>query len=232
MPVAALAPWHLARAVRAENPDVVHLNGLEFPLHARALSAHSAPVLVQDHASHTWRRGLGRLRRWGYDRIAAASPTAPAQADPFLQTGQLPRDLPVFAIPECSSDFVPGQREEARYRIGVHGDPALLWIGHLNANKDPLTIVRAVAQALESMPNLELWVVFIGTELLREVETLLAAFPSLAARTHLLGHVPHDRIQDLCRACDLFVSGSHRHFGRDAQIGTGEPLHQMNGSLP
>lgn len=204
------APWQLARAVRAAAPDVVHLNGLDFPLHARLLSGLDAPLLLQDHACHAARLGMAPLRRWGHRRASGAAFTARAQADPFVETGQLPRDLPIFVIPESSSAFTPGARETARARTGVTGDPALLWIGHLNANKDPLTAIRAAARALELLPGLELWCAFIGTGLLDEVRAALRAHPALAARTHLLGAVPRARIEDLCRASDLFVSTSRR----------------------
>jgi glycosyltransferase involved in cell wall biosynthesis len=46
--------------------------------------------------------------------------------------------------------------------------------------------------------------------MMREVESVLAADPALAARVHLLGPVPHDRIELLCRAADLFVLASRR----------------------
>ena len=32
----------------------------------------------------------------------------------------------------------------------------------------------------------------------------------LRAHVHLLGRVPHAQVESLCRACDLFVLGSHR----------------------
>jgi glycosyltransferase involved in cell wall biosynthesis len=204
-----LSAWRLASAVRKEKPDVVHLNGLDFPLHARLLSANGAPLLVQDHASYAERR-LSHLRRWGHRGVSAAAFTSLAQAKPFVRTHQLPGHARIFAIPESSSHFTPGSREHARRLTGVFGDPALLWIGHLNANKDPITILCAVAEALASLPRLELWCAFIGAELLPQVDVLLRSDERLAARTHLIGSVPRGQVETLCRACDLFVSGSHR----------------------
>lgn len=206
---AKFAPLRLARAVREERPDIVHLNGLDSPVLARMLAASGAPLIVQDHAGRVAGR-FGAVHRWGHGRLAAATFTAAAQADPFFGARQLPAGLPIFAIPECSSDFTPGSQAAARRKTGVSGDPALLWVGHLDANKDPLTILRAAAIALETLPALELWCAFSGTALLDEVETLLRANPALAARTHLLGRVPHDQIEQLGRACDFYVSGSHR----------------------
>lgn len=197
----------LAAAVRRERPDVVHLNGLDFPVRTRAVCRLGAPVLVQDHASRPT-GGFAPLRRWGLAKIAGAAFTSAAQAEPFRSSGQLPPSARIFAIPESSSRFTTGSRAEARRATGVHGDPALLWVGRLDRNKDPLTVLHAVRQALPALPGLHLWCAFTATDLLPEIESLLRKDERLAAHVHLLGPVPHDRVEQLCRAADVFVSSS------------------------
>jgi glycosyltransferase involved in cell wall biosynthesis len=204
-----MLPHRLAAAVSREAPDVVHFNGLDFPFHARAVTNLGVPMLVQDHASRPDGR-ISRLRGWGYRNIAAAAFTSYAQAEPFFSRGQLPARAPVFAIPECSSHFTPGDKEDARRETGVFGDPALLWVGHLDANKDPLTILHAVRKALRQLPGLQLWCAFAGKTLLPDVESLLRADRALAAHVHLLGKVAHERVEMLCRASDIFLIGSRR----------------------
>ncbi|HEX8655066.1 MAG TPA: glycosyltransferase family 4 protein [Allosphingosinicella sp.] len=206
---AGLFPWRLAAAVRRERPDAVHFNGFGFPFHARAVCGAGVPVLVQDHGSGAGGRAAA-LRRWGHARIAGAAFTAVGQAEPFRRHGQIPAHARVFAIPESSSRFRPGSKAEARATTGLYGDPALLWVGHLDGNKDPLTVLEAVRQALPSLPGLRLWCAYGTAPLMREVESALAADPALAARVHLLGRVPHDRVELLCRAADLFVLASRR----------------------
>ncbi len=204
-----LAPWRLAAAAKRLEPEVIHFNGLDFPLHLRAMCGLGVPVLVQDHASSAT-SGRNALRRWGLRNAAAAAFTARAQAEPFTQARILARDLPIHEIAESSSTFTPGDRGEARQATGVHGDPALLWVGHLNANKDPLTILRAVRQALPRVPDVHLWCAFASPELLPAVLDLLREDPLLADHVHLSGKVSHERVEALCRASDVFVLGSHR----------------------
>lgn len=206
---AGMMPWRMGAAIRRERPDVVHFNGLDFPLHVRAACAAGAPVLVQDHASRAEGRSA-RLRRWGHAKIAGAAFTSRAQAEPFVRRRQLPGSATLFAVPESSSHFTPGDRFMARCDSGMHGDPALLWIGHLDANKDPLTMLRALRIALAAVPDLHLWCAFVGNGLLGEVEAMLRADALLAAHVHLLGAVPHAKVETLCRAADLFVSTSRR----------------------
>jgi hypothetical protein len=91
-----------------------------------------------------WRRGA--LRR-ALEKCSAVSFCARAQAEPFRGAGLLGPQVEVFEIPESTSSFKPGDQAAARAATGIHGDPAVLWVGHLNANKDPLTILDAVSIA-------------------------------------------------------------------------------------
>lgn len=206
-PGAGLAPWRIKAALRDLRPDVVHFHGLAHPLHLRASCAAGAPVLVQDHASRPG--GRGRLaRRWSMRRATACAFTSADQAADFFRTGDLPPDIPILAVPECSTRFTAGNREAARSQSGVYGEPALLWVGRLNANKDPLLVLRSVRRALDKLAGLHLWCAYGAADLLPECEAILGDDPLLAERVHLLGKVAHQDIETLCRACDLFVSAS------------------------
>jgi glycosyltransferase involved in cell wall biosynthesis len=192
--------------------DVLHVQGLAFAANAWALARHmpGLPILCQDHADRVpawWRRG--RWKRW-FSAVSAVAFTAVAQARPFLDAGIFAADMQLFPIPESSSRFTPGDREAARILTGMHGNPCVLWVGHLDPNKDPLTVLDAVAEASARLPGLQLWCAFASAPLLDAVHARLRGHPGLAARVHLVGRVPHDGIQAMLRAADLFVSGSHR----------------------
>ena len=203
-----MMPWRIARAVWACGPDVIHANGLDSAAHIRALCATAVPVLVQDHASTP---GVRRAwRRWGLAKAAGVAFTDARQAEPFVREGCLRRDVPIFPVPESSTHFAPGAMAAARRETGVHGDPAVLWVGRLDPNKDPLTILDAVEQAATALPDLQLWCCFHEQPLLSEVQARLERSLALAPRVHLLGRMPHDAIETLCRAADFFMLGSHR----------------------
>lgn len=206
--VTGAMPWRVASAVRAARPDVIHVNGLDFAWHTRVLCRLGVPVLAQDHASVPWRRRA--WRRWGLSRVAGVAFTDASQADPLLAAGVLPRQVPVFEVPEVSTHFTAGERESARQVSGVSGDPAVLWVGRFDANKDPLTILDAIEIAARSLPGVTLWCCFHEHPLLPQVKARLAASDDLARRVHLLGRVPHAQIEALCRASDFLMIGSHR----------------------
>lgn len=201
-----LSPWRLARVVRDCAPDVIHVNGLDFAWHTRVLNTLGPPVLVQDHASTAERASA--LMRWGLERVAGAAFTDEEQAQPFLARGLLAPGTPIFAVPESSTHFTAGDQDEARAACGLHGDPAVLWIGRLQAKKDPLTVLNAVEIAAAEAPGLRLWCCFHEAPMLGEVQARIAASPILSTRVRLLGRVDHPAIETLCRAADVFISAS------------------------
>ncbi|HEX4158539.1 MAG TPA: glycosyltransferase family 4 protein [Rhizomicrobium sp.] len=207
--VTAYAIPRLAHLVRALRPDVVHMNGFGFPFHTRALCAQGAPVLVQHHADNPDGR-MRALKRWGLAKISAAAFTSSEQAQAFFARAYFRQSLPVFEIPESSTLFHDGDIADARRATGVFGDPAVLWVGHLNANKDPLTVLDGFARALRHLPNAHLWCCYRDAQLLGPIEARLGRDPMLAGHVHLQGPVEHPKVEQFCRAADFFVLGSRQ----------------------
>jgi glycosyltransferase involved in cell wall biosynthesis len=207
---ARLAP--LLELLRKLRPQLLHVHGLHFPRQVLSLTAlmPSLPIILQDHASRPpriWRRAV--LRR-AFAAARGVAFCAEEQAQPFREARILGPGTPVYRIPESTSRFLPGDRAAARRETGLHGDPAILWVGHLNANKDPLTILDAVGAVAPALPGIQLHCCFGVAPLRAAVEARIARDPQLRGRVHLWGQVPHERIEQVMRAADLFVLGSHR----------------------
>ena len=193
-------------------PDALHVHGLGFSGELRRLSraAPALPILVQDHANRLprfwrrphWRRGLAVASGFAF--------CARGQAEPFVQASLIPERARLFEIPESTSRFGYGDRTEARRLTGLEGEPAVLWVGHLDENKDPLSVLRGVSAATSRLPGLQLWCCFGKGALLADVHSCIEKDSRLSGRVRLLGCVPHERIELLMRAADLFVLGSHR----------------------
>lgn len=193
-------------------PDVFHVHGLDFHQQVSSLAemGSGAPIILQDHASRPprfWRRSS--VRR-GMSVAAGVAFCSLAQARPFAAAGLIGAATQVYEIPESTSRFAPADRCEARRATGVEGDPAVLWVGHLNANKDPLTVLEGISASIRELPQLRFYCCFGDAPLLRAVQSRIASDASLRDRVHLLGRLPHERIELLMRAADIFVLGSHR----------------------
>jgi glycosyltransferase involved in cell wall biosynthesis len=197
--------------VSALAPDVVHLEGL-LPRGVRALAGTlpAVPILAQDHATRCPRG----WRRWWYRRafapLAGVAFADRSQAAPFLAAGVLRPGIRVFELLADSSWFTPGDQAGARRATGLFGDPCLLWLGRLDANKDPLTVLDAFARAIPALRDPHLWCCFgtpspLETAVVRRV----AEDRALAARVHIMGARPHADVEPLLRAADFFVQGSH-----------------------
>jgi glycosyltransferase involved in cell wall biosynthesis len=209
----------LNRALASLAPDVVHVNGLNFPMQTwrcrRVLAARSA-LIVQDHASGDPPPASGgaramrdAIRRRAMKAVDAFFFTTAAQADSWRSRGFIADGQPVFDILEASTRMQPIACEQARAATGMAGDPALLWVGRLNGNKSPLTILDGVERVAVELPAVALTMVFGGGEQESEVRSRIARSPVLSGRVRLAGRVPHDRLAAFYSATDLFVLGSH-----------------------
>jgi len=210
----------VTHAITVLQPDVVHVNGLGFPIQTwrlRQRIRRSAVFVVQDHASGAPRgsrvdwpaRIRNALRRRAMQEVDAFFFTAAEQAEPWKETGLIGDGQRIVAIAEGSTNMRPIARDEARTVSRVDGNPAVLWVGRLNANKDPLCVVDACGLAMADRPDLTLTMVYSEADLLPAITERLKRHAALAPRVRLVGLVPHDRLAHFYSASDVFVLGSH-----------------------
>jgi glycosyltransferase involved in cell wall biosynthesis len=208
----------LHRIVRQASPDVAHVNGLRFPLQTWRLrhAVPGVPIVVQDHAAGdpapaltralsmrkaVWKRGLHAADAFLF--------TAAAQADAWKAAGLIGQTQPVFGVLESSTMMRPRPREEARIASGLKGAPAVLWVGRLNPNKDPLTVLGGFEIAARAYPDAHLTMVYGDGGLLPAVRDRIACSDVLRSRVTLAGTVPYASMASYFSAADVFVLGSH-----------------------
>jgi glycosyltransferase involved in cell wall biosynthesis len=208
-------PRRILDCVRSLAPDIVHVHGLQRPMAIRQLArtVRGVPVMVQDHGVRVprgWRRPAWS---WALRDIAGVTFVAREQAAGLYEAGVLRADLPLFEVMEGSSNFTPGDQLAARSETGIGGDPCFLWTGHLNPNKDPLTLLEAFRLAADRLPEARLWCCFGVAPLREEVERRIAGDELLRRRVTLLGRRPHGEMERLFRAADFLVQMSHVEAG-------------------
>jgi glycosyltransferase involved in cell wall biosynthesis len=194
--------------------EIAHVNGLGFPVRTRRLRARlwsRTPIVVQDHASGPPPpSATGRaVRRWGFRGVDAFLFTAAQLADPWRAAGIVRRRQQVHEVLEASTTLRPIARAAAREASGIGGSPALLWVGRLNANKDPMTVLAGFERILVPCPDASLTMLFGSDELLPEVHGRLLASPALGRRVRLVGYVSPAELPAYYSAADIFVLGSH-----------------------
>jgi glycosyltransferase involved in cell wall biosynthesis len=213
-PRSRLWPGRLHQTVGSLQPDLVHVNGLNVPLQTwllRRVLPSSTALVVQDHGGGVNEAGWLRLsvKRVAMRAADAFFFTAAARADAWRHAGLIGPDQRVHQVLEASTKMGPMDRTAAREESRVAGNPAILWVGRLNVNKSPLTVLDGFERSLSRLPDAVLTMVYGTDDLLPAVEQRLQASSVLAGRVRLVGAVPHDRMAAFYSAADVFVVGSH-----------------------
>jgi glycosyltransferase involved in cell wall biosynthesis len=219
-PVPRPPPWwwslRVVDAVAALDPDVVHVHGLVYPAQVRLLRARlpaRTTLLVQDHGGiHAGSTGFGRrawraLHRFGLAAADGFLFSARGLARPWLDAGILGPGHTIHEVAESSTDLAARAPRPGDAR--ATGDPALLWVGRLDRNKDPLTILTAFQQVLDLLPGARLTMVFGEGALLPQVRARVGATPALAGKVELAGPLAQAALPALYASADLFLLGSH-----------------------
>lgn len=205
-------PWRALRAVQARNPDVVHVNGLVYPLPIRALRAllpNRCPLIVQHHAERPARGVLAAVQRWCLGAADGFVFTGREMAEPWKRKGMVRPQQPVFEILEGSSSFGLAARATARASSGLTGEPLCIWLGNLDSNKDPLTVLDGFERLLESHPRARLCMAYRHDGLVGEVRERIARSRGLGGAVTLLGRLPYADLEVCLNSADLFLQGSH-----------------------
>jgi glycosyltransferase involved in cell wall biosynthesis len=206
----ALWPRKLIGCAREIGPDVVHIHGLGFPLQTRLLARAlpKARIVVQDHCDHPrpgWRRPI---QKWGLAAADVITFTEAELAQRFVGPGNLEPSVRILEVLEVSTELTPGDMQDARRSTGVTGDPCFLWVGRLNRNKDPFTILDGFQLATGQLSQARLYLCYTEDALLRDVMARIGSNAVLRERVRLLGKVQHADMEALYRSADFFVLGS------------------------
>jgi glycosyltransferase involved in cell wall biosynthesis len=204
----------MTNRVRRLAPNVVHVDGLVFPMVVRALRMKlpsRTAIVVQDHggfhahspAFRTWRGR--RFYRWGLGAADGFLFTVRDQAAPWLRAGVIAGQDAVYEVLESST----GIRSLPIADDALPGRPAILWVGRLDPNKDPLTVLDGFERAAAVLPDAALTLVYGEDDLLPAVKARIARSPRLARRVHLRGRMERRALPALYAVADVFVLGSH-----------------------
>ena len=190
-------------------PAVVHVNGLDYPRAIQRLRRAVSPnvaIAVQDHGGFD-PDTLSVVRRlWLRRGLSAATVllvATAAQASAFRRSGLVPDRVAIHDVMESSTDF----RAAAGGRTGTR--LAVLCVGRLNANKDPLTVLEGFARFAATHPQATLTFVY-GTSDLEAALRAAVQRTAIAPRVTLAGAVPHAALESVYAAADIFVLGSRR----------------------
>ena len=144
----------------------MHVNGLLFPELIRSIREglpERVALVVQDHGGFDPAEASALVRVWLRRGLAASDAilvASPGQAEALRDSRIAPRETLIADVMESSTPLRALPVANARATAPVHGDPAVLWVGRLNDNKDPLTALDGFARFAEAHPGATLTMAF------------------------------------------------------------------------
>lgn len=200
-------PFKTFMKIRKLNPDVLYIQGLGYPhflvMLLRFLKR-KPKVIVQDHAN-----SLPKMRWHGLFKKADAFVshyifTSRHLADAWISSGLISSGDKIIEGVEGSTQFTA---------IDPTAEPlTFLWVGRLDANKDPLTILHAFAKLITSQPQARLSMFYREDPLLEEVKTCIQEL-QLSDHVSLKGQLPYEQLEAQYRSHRYFLLGSHKEGG-------------------
>jgi len=204
-------PAKLHRFIKDQDPEVVVIHGLHFPLQVMQLRLYLGKkviIIIQHHAEKPFTGIKKYLQRWAASSADAYFFASREMGLDWVNRGNLPSPQKIHEVMEMSSVFYPIDKQEARLKTGITGDPIFLWVGRLNQNKDPLNVIRAFLQFAAIHPAARLYMIYHTGELLPAIHDLLKDHVYKDAII-LIGKVPNDELLYWYNSAGFIVSGSH-----------------------
>ncbi len=126
----------------------------------------------------------------------------------WVKKGIIKKPAKINEVMEASSIFNPVDKQLAKNELGITSGQIFLWVGRLDANKDPLTVIKGFLQFAAMNPEARLYMIFHTEELIKPIRGLLDDADNRDAVV-LVGNVLHDDMLYWYNAADYIISGSH-----------------------
>lgn len=210
----AFFPFRMHRLIRKLQPDVVLVHGFIFPaqiIQLRWAIGKQTKIIVQNHAEKPTRGIRTFLQRKADRYINSYLFTSKEMGREWVEKGIIKSNEKIAEIMEVSSSFTANEKNERNTLEFT--TLFFLWVGRLNANKDPLTVVKAFINFLFFEPSAKLYMIYQAEELLPQIKALIATKENAKEAITLVGAVPNQQLQEWYNKADFFISGSHYESG-------------------
>ncbi|MGF7081300.1 glycosyltransferase family 4 protein [Mucilaginibacter sp. UYCu711] len=204
-------PLKLNLFISRQKPDVVFIHSLHFPLQVmllRLVLGRKPKIIIQNHAEKPFKGIKKRLLLLSESAVNAYLFASRAMGLEWIAKGNLTSQKKIHEVMELSSFFHPIPKATARAKTGITEANPFLWVGRLDQNKDPLTVIKAFLKFAAATPSACLYMLYHTEELLPEIQQLLSTAPNAAA-IKLIGKVPNDELLYWHNSVDFIVAGSH-----------------------
>ena len=205
-------PFELHRYIKNLKPDIVFVNGFIFPLQViqlRKTLGKAAKIIVLHRAEKPFSGIKGYLQTIADKSVDAYLFVSDEFSIEWIKKGIFKNKKKIHEVMQSSSIFFLEDKIVAKKILNINGGPVFLWVGRLEKNKDPVTVVKAFTKYLSFQPLAKLYMIYQDDQLLPEVKTLINATNKTKDGIILIGKTEHRQLQTWYNAADFFISGSH-----------------------
>ena len=204
-------PFKYNAYIKNLQPDIVIINGLHHPLEAlqlRILLGSKPLIFFHHHAELPFNRFGKYAQRLASHYADAYLFASKSLGQSWVDRGNIAYPDKIHEVMEVSSTFSPIDKNIARAKTGVQGEQIYLWVGRLNANKDPLLAVNAFLKYTKSNAGVRLYMIYHTVELLNDIQDIFKDH-ELGSNVILIGKVPHPELLYWFNSADFILSASH-----------------------
>ena len=205
-------PRSMHRLIRQLDPDVVFINGFIFPvqiIQLRLSIGRKKKIIVLHRAERPYKGWKKYLQVAADQCVNAYLFTARDFGDEWMRQGIIHDRENIHEIIQGSSRFCVRDKRAARCALSIEGEPIYLWVGRLDKNKDPSTVISAFIRFLKFQPEARLYMIFQTAELLDEMRRMIEKHPDAGKAIRLIGMVAHHELELWYNGADYIISGSH-----------------------
>ncbi|MDH3269443.1 MAG: glycosyltransferase family 4 protein, partial [Ignavibacteria bacterium] len=191
--------------------DIIHVNSFNYSYQAYLLKSKlsNSKVVVQHHAENPRNRIKQYFTRYFSSSLDGFIFSSSEIHEDWGKEKIIPTGKKFAEIMEGSSNFTIMDRNEMRLETGLSGKPVMLWVGRLNENKDPITVLSGLLKLLNDFPEAKLYMIYSEDKLKDQVKSFIEQNLPLGDSVKLIGFINHKDVYNYYNSADYFVIGSH-----------------------
>ncbi len=200
-------PFRFNKYIYSFQPDVVLIQGFSpWQLFLLGRMNRGLKILVQHRAEKPF-SGIKKLLQREADKYIYSYFFSSAElAEDWIASGQIQNRGKVAEVMGMSSIFQPIDKAIARRHTQIDSDLVFLWVGNLDANKNPLLAAEAFMQFGKQHPEARLLMIYQEVELEGALRSRILGFED---RISLVGSVQHGEMLYWYNTADFILSTSY-----------------------
>lgn len=205
-------PFRIHQLIKKLQPDVVFVNGFIFPLQIiqlRLKLGSGVRIIVLHRAEKPFNGFRKYLQKLADKCVNGYLFTSSEFGNEWIQKGIICSRDKIQEVIQASSSFHPEDKTIARISLSITGNPVFLWVGRLDVNKDPITVVKSFINFLSYTASAKLYMIYQTEELLQEIRDLIRQNDNAISSIRLVGKISHEQLQAWYSSADFILSGSH-----------------------